>query len=167
MLAGNFPANKIFFCLILCIRKSECLVTKPLSCLRSRCYCVNLGNVPLLFLRQFSAMFLQPKNLVLLTIDYVKMIISCSETENPRCSWHYFLALLHPLGYHKKLLKFLVPSVDTLHGYEYYPVPVVHGACYPFTSIDQISLIYIYHICHYYQSDNSGNLELHVRPPSF
>ncbi|TPP60716.1 hypothetical protein FGIG_05974 [Fasciola gigantica] len=116
-------------------------------------------------MKKDDEMFLQPKNLILLNIDYVKMISSCSERTNPRCSWHYFLSLLHPLGFHKKLLQFLVPSFDNLHKSEYYPVPVVQGACYPFTSIDQISLIYIYHICHFYQGEDDKNLELlHLCP---
>ncbi|TGZ47227.1 hypothetical protein CRM22_011045 [Opisthorchis felineus] len=111
-------------------------------------------------------MYLQSHNVHLVTLDYNAMIQSCNETELPRCSWHLFVALYQPNGYREELLDILIKDHKRFVEKDCYPVPITQGSCYPFTSIDQMSLIYIYHVCHMFKPEDARGLHLEILCPN-
>ncbi|KAF8567629.1 hypothetical protein P879_05133 [Paragonimus westermani] len=111
--------------------------------------------------------FMQSHNLRLVSLDYAKMLRSCNESAMPRCSWYLFVALYQPTSYSMELLNFFFKDVKTLYeDKKCYPVPIVQGSCFPFHSIDQMSLIYIYHVCHLFTPYTHPGLNLHMLCPN-
>ncbi|CAH8434752.1 unnamed protein product [Dicrocoelium dendriticum] len=114
----------------------------------------------LVCLHNVKDLFMQPHNVRLVNIDYNGMLKTCDEATEPRCSWHFFVALYQPTSYNRELLKFLFKDIDLYENAGCYPVPVVAGSCSPFTSIEQMSLIYIYEVCHLYNHKDHPLLNL-------
>ncbi|CAL8108568.1 unnamed protein product [Calicophoron daubneyi] len=103
----------------------------------------------------FNESFARPYGLRLQFISFMDMIQQCDESKYPRCSWSYFLGLLFPSAYFpdlRKLLRLNVTDAYVAHA-------ITGGRCYPFKSVDQMRVIYLYHMCQLYESKRNKSNE--------
>ncbi|KAK4475828.1 hypothetical protein MN116_001080 [Schistosoma mekongi] len=112
----------------------------------------------------YEDMFQHDGNMHLADVNWPHIVTLCDEMKYPRCSWGYFLALMQPTSYNPHLLKKIYGEELEALSNKHFITPVIRGGCYRLRTIDQMSLIYIYTICHLYGEANETNADLKICP---
>lgn len=100
-------------------------------------------------------MFTLNYNIFPVDINWFGYIINCTNINTAFGAWHYFLYFVQPFGN----LENIYTKVDTETCYS---TPVLRGGCYPFKTVDQMSLIFIYVYCNTFNRTISDTDDIQV-----
>nr|CAH8868300.1 unnamed protein product [Trichobilharzia regenti] len=116
--------------------------------------------------KNYEDMFPHSANMFLADVNWPHIVTLCDETKYPRCSWAYFLALMQPTSYNPHLIQKIFGDELKKPSDGYFITPFIRGGCYPMRTVDQMSLIYIYTVCHLYgeEKEIAGDLDICPNP---